>query len=342
MEKDTQSHTRKTDHIEGALKPSGDSSAHYFDRYIVEHCALPEFDWDDLDTSCEFLGRTVSAPFMIGSLTGGPEQAAQMNRRLASAAQKAGVPLALGSAKIAIRDPASLPSFQVRELCPDVPLLANLGLADLESDFTMEDCRALVKSIEADALIFHINPVHEAMQAEGTRRFTGLIDRLLKAVDSVGVPIVVKEVGHGISRAVFEKLDGCDLYAIDIAGSGGTSWGAIESERTTDPARKAACRTFADWGFPTPLILESLAGVPREAKLIASGGIRSGLDLFKSLCLGADFGAAAMPFLKPALIDADAVSVVLDQFILELKLAMFGAGVQNMDEAGAHMLIRNF
>lgn len=331
---------RKTDHIRAALEQDQNASGAAFDRYRAIHNALPEIALDSVDTRGEFLGRSIAAPLMIASLTGGAPESEAVNRNLARAAQAARIPLALGSAKIAIQNPAALESFAVRDLCPDIPLLANLGLADLGRSFSVEDCARLVDDLRADALIFHLNPLHEALQAHGTTDFTGLETRLRDAVRQLGIPVIVKEVGHGISADAFRRLDACGVLAVDIAGQGGTSWGFIEERRAeNDPARAAVCRAFRDWGLPATDILESLYGVKREARLIASGGVRNGVDAFKCLCLGADMAAAALPLLAPALHSAEAAETKLQTMIRELRLALFATGCASAGQAHRGLLV---
>ncbi|MEW5945789.1 MAG: type 2 isopentenyl-diphosphate Delta-isomerase [bacterium] len=338
MEHDGGISRRKEEHVRGALELAAVPHSGAFDNYRVVHNALPEIALNDVDASCEFLGKKLRAPFMIASLTGGPELAGKINENLAKGAQRTGVPVALGSARIAIHDSSTLSSFQVRSLCPDVPLLANLGLVDLDRAFDINDCRELVKKLHADALIFHVNPLHEALQTEGNTDFAGLLERLRRAVHELEFPVIVKEVGHGISAEVFRKLDECGVYAVDVSGAGGTSWGYIEGRRDKDPMLKRVCRTFSNWGIPAVSILEGLRETRRNAKLIASGGIRSGVDVFKAVCLGADLGAAGLPFLEPALQNPEAVADVLRQFILEFRLAMFAAGCRDLSQTGLHLL----
>jgi isopentenyl-diphosphate delta-isomerase len=331
---------RKLDHMRAALEQDLGGRGSAFDRFRAVHNALPEIALDSVDTGCEFLGRRIAAPFMIASLTGGAPEAGIANRNLARAAQAARVPLALGSAKIVFRDPGALDTFHVRALCPDIPLLANLGLADLGRRFSIDDCARLVETLEADALIFHINPLHEAMQARGATDFTGLGALLGDAVQQLDIPVIVKEVGHGVCADVFRRLDACGVYGVDIAGQGGTSWGLIEEQRAQDdPQRAAVCRTFRDWGLCAPDILDSLYGIKRNARLIASGGVRNGVDVFKCLCLGADMAAAALPLLAPALHSAEAAAARLDIIIRELRLALFATGCPTPGHAHRGLLI---
>lgn len=329
---------RKLDHIRAALDQDSSARGAAFDRYRVLHNAMPDMDLDDVDTSCEFLGRRIAAPFLIASLTGGTPETAVINRNLAEAAQQARVPLALGSAKIVLKNPDAYDSFKVRRLCPDVPLLANLGLADLGRAFSLDDCRRLVHTLEADALIFHINPLHEALQKHGSTHCAGLFGLLAGAVQQLPVPVMVKEVGHGISARVFSQLDACGVFAIDVAGQGGASWGDIENRRAADPGHAAVCATFRDWGIPTPDILESLQLAPRTAQLVASGGVRNGLDIFKCLCLGADLASAGLPLLAPALQSAAAATARLERFITELRIALFATACPTPNAAHRGLL----
>ena len=312
--------------MQGALAQYENPAPGAFRDYFPVHNALPELNLGDVNPGCTFLGRDIAFPFMIASLTGGPEQGGAINRNLAVAAQQQRVPLALGSMKIVFREPETMKSFDVRALCPDVPLMLNLGLADLGSAFSVQDCARVVKQLAADALIFHINPLHEALQACGTTNFKGLTDALTHAVQELECPVIVKEVGHGISADIFRRLDHCGVHAVDVAGQGGTSWGFIEGYRAQDAQRKEVCRSFEQWGIPTHVILEDLRGMGRNAALIASGGITTGVDVFMALCLGADLAAAAGPLLEPALESAEQVEAVIERFSLEFKTAMFATG----------------
>lgn len=331
---------RKEEHVRGALEFMKNPPRSPFDDYTIIHNALPEIDLSEVDATCEFLGKTISAPLIIDSITGGPSLARNINFNLAAAAQKTGVPLALGSAKIVFTHPETIESFDVRDICPDIPLLLNLGLVDLDHSFTIDDCRNLVKKLRADALIFHLNPLHEALQSEGNTNFRGLEQKLKTAVNQLAFPIIIKEVGHGISPEVFARLETCGVHAINIAGQSGTSWGYIEARRAADPTKKRIAENFTNWGIPTPLILEQLKGKKRTTKLIASGGIRTGIDIFKSLTLGADITSAAAPFLNPALESANSVEETLTQFILELRLAMFATGADKIKKINSGMLLK--
>ncbi len=338
MPEDKNISKRKIEHLNAALDYYDKSKVNSFDNYYMVHNALPGIELADVDSSCDFLGRIISAPIMIGSLTGGPERAGEINRNLAIAAQNAGIALALGSAKIAFIKEKAAASFQVRDLCPDVPLLMNLGLVDLGACFSTDDCRSLMERTEADALIFHMNPLHEAMQAEGNTDFKGLANRLRKAVAEFDFPVIVKEVGHGISADAFGRLSDVGVYAVDVAGRGGTSWGYIESSRSTDAVRRAACRSFVDWGIPTADILARIGGAKTATRLIASGGVRNGIDAAKCICLGADLAAAAGAFLEPALESPVAVENKIRQFILEFRMAMFATGCLRVKDLNPNLI----
>lgn len=313
-----------------------------FDVYSLEYNALPEIDLKDIDTNSQFLDWKLSAPLIINSMTGGSKRGGEINVNLARAAQSRRVALFLGSAKIALKDKAALKTFQVRKHCADIPLFANLGLADLEVAFTIEDCRELVKSVEADGLVFYINPLHEALQPDGNTSFRGLTEKLRRAAGELGSPVVVKEVGNGLSPAVVKKLNTIkNISAIDISGAGGTDWAMVEMRGHKDGRMKEICRTFSGYGSSAAEILDELGGKQNAVPLIASGGVRTGVDIVKSICLGASAAAMALPFLEPAGKSADDVAALIDRLATETRIAMFCAGALNLGALNRKLLTKN-
>ncbi|MBC8446425.1 MAG: type 2 isopentenyl-diphosphate Delta-isomerase [Chloroflexi bacterium] len=296
------------------------------ERYRFVHRALPELDLAAVDLSTRLLGKLLPLPLLISSMTGGTPEAEAINRRLAQAAQARGVAIGLGSQRAALEEPTLARTFQVRELAPDILLLANLGAVQLNTGYTVEHCRRAVDMVAADALILHLNPLQEALQAEGNQNWAGLLDKIEAVCRALQVPVVVKEVGWGIGEEVARQLAAAGVAAIDVAGAGGTSWSEVERHRETNAARRRLAAAFSDWGIPTAeALLAARRGAP-YLPLIASGGIRSGIDVAKSLALGATAAGIATPFLKAAVQSAEAVVELIDQIAAELRVAMFCAG----------------
>ncbi|HXU46636.1 MAG TPA: type 2 isopentenyl-diphosphate Delta-isomerase [Thermoanaerobaculia bacterium] len=313
---------RKAEHIGLALerRMQGDASA--FDDYRFGHEALPEIDFDEIDLGTEFLGRRLSAPLLISCMTGGTEIAGRINRNLALAAEATGVAIGVGSQRKALEDPAKADTFRIRDEAPSVPRLANLGAVQLNYGMGLDDCRRAVEMIGADALVFHLNPLQEAIQPEGQRNFAGLLDRMAEIARALPVPIIVKEVGSGLSEATGRALASRGLTILDTAGVGGTSWARIEAARAAD---LEIGELFAAWGIETPESITALAGIG-GLTIIGSGGVRNGLDVAKALALGATLAGMAYPFLEAATESPERVIERIERTIRELKIAMFCLG----------------
>ena len=313
---------RKAEHIELALDERMQYRAYPFDAWEFEHQALPEIDLDSIDLTAGFLGKRLELPLLISCMTGGTSNATTINRNLARAAESCGVALGVGSQRKAIDSPTTASSFDVRSLAPSVPLLANLGAVQLNYGYGLDECRRAVEMIGADALVFHLNPLQEAIQPEGQCNFSGLLDKMVRVGDDLEVPVIVKEIGSGIARGIAERLVERGIRIIDSAGVGGTSWARIEAARASD---REIGELFAGWGISSPEAIRSLRQVP-GLTLIGSGGIRSGLDAAKAIALGADLVGMAQPFLDPAIRSADAVESMVRRTARELRIAMFCAG----------------
>lgn len=323
---------RKADHIRINLEEDVQfpNLTTGFERYRLVHQALPELDLTAVDTGVELLGKRLRVPLLISSMTGGTAAAATINRNLAQAAQARGVAMGLGSQRAGLEQAETAYTFRVRDVAPDILLLANLGAVQLNRGYGLEHCRRAVEMIAADALILHLNPLQEALQADGDWDWHGLLDKIAAVCRGLEVPVVVKEVGWGISEKVARWLADAGVAAIDVAGAGGTSWSAVESHRATTEARRRLALAFADWGIPTAeALLQARRGAP-GLPLIASGGMRTGLDAAKALALGAAAVGIASPFLKAAAESAEAVAAAIDQFAAELRIAMFCAGAGNV------------
>ncbi|MFQ6100686.1 MAG: type 2 isopentenyl-diphosphate Delta-isomerase [Anaerolineae bacterium] len=316
---------RKSNHIRINLQEDVDFKhvSTGFERYRFVHCALPGFNLEDVDTSTTLLGKELAAPLLISSMTGGTPEASAINRRLAEAAQAAGIGMGLGSQRAAIEDPALAETYRVRCVAPDILLLANLGAVQLNYGYGPDECRRAVEMIEADALILHLNPLQEALQPEGGTRFADLLPKIETVCRTLEVPVVAKEVGWGISEQVARQLTGAGVAAIEIAGAGGSSWSQVEMHRSTTERRRQVAAAFADWGIPT---VESLLMARRGAPglpIVASGGIRDGIQMAKAIALGATACGVAGPFLRAASESTAAVAELVTLLVTQLRVAMF-------------------
>jgi isopentenyl-diphosphate delta-isomerase len=292
----------------------------------LRHEALPDLALDDVDCSVRFLGFELRAPLLISSMTGGTQRAAAINRRLAAAAEVAGVALGLGSGRALIEDPALLPTFAVRDVAPNAPLFANLGAVQLNCGVEIDAVRRLIDDLGADGLFLHLNPLQEALQPRGDTDFRGLATKIARLCRALDVPVLAKSVGSGIGPATARRLLDAGVVAIDVAGAGGTSWARVEGKRSADPRNEALAETFADWGTPTATAVAELRSEFPALPLVASGGVRSGVDMARALALGADLCGIALPFLAAAQTSRAAVDALIGDLIAGLRIAMFATG----------------
>ncbi|MCA2618135.1 MULTISPECIES: type 2 isopentenyl-diphosphate Delta-isomerase [unclassified Microcystis] len=300
------------------------------EKYRFTHCCLPELDRSDIELGTTFLGKSLKAPILISSMTGGTELAHLVNTRLAMVAQRYGLAMGVGSQRIALEQPELAPTFAVRSLAPDILLLANLGAVQLNYGCGLEECLKLVDLLEADALILHLNPLQEWVQSKGDKNFKGLIDKIALICSKLPVPVIAKEVGNGISSMMAQRLIEAGVAAIDVAGAGGTSWAKVESQRAKDPKQRHLGQVFADWGLPTAECITAIRTLNSTIPLIASGGLKNGLDLAKSIALGADLGGLARPFLVAAIESEAAVDELVKFLIAEIEIVLFCTGNPNL------------
>jgi isopentenyl-diphosphate Delta-isomerase len=329
-----QTEGRKVDHIRIVLGEdvAAKGVATGFAAYRLPHTALPELDLAEVDTRTTFLGKAISAPLLISSMTGGAGVAQKINLALAEAAEQLGLPMGVGSQRAAVVDGRLAATYQVRRIAPHIPLLANLGAVQLNYSFGVDHCRRAVEMIEADALILHLNPLQEAVQPEGNTNFKGLLEKIEQVCRALEVPVVLKEVGNGIGAADARRLYDCGVRVIDVAGAGGTSWSEVERFRQPDDQGRRVAGAFADWGRPTTECVREVRAALPDVTLIASGGVRSGVDVAKAIALGADLAGTAKPALSSAIDERGAEAVVegLDAFIKALRVAMFCAGCADL------------
>ncbi|MFZ3079791.1 MAG: type 2 isopentenyl-diphosphate Delta-isomerase [Bellilinea sp.] len=322
---------RKSEHIRINLEEDVRSSLTTgLDRLHFVNQALPEFDLADVDTTQSLFGKKIAVPLLISSMTGGTPEAEQINLRLAETAQEKFIALGLGSQRAALENSAAVGSFRVRRVAPDILLFANLGAVQLNYGYTVEHCRRAVEMVEADGLFLHLNALQEALQPEGNTRFGGLLDKIEQVCKALPVPVIVKEVGWGISGETARLLAAAGVAAVDVAGAGGTSWSQVEMHRMKDPRRAAIAAAFRNWGIPTAEAIRQVRQQAPELPVFASGGLRDGIDAAKALALGATLTGIAGPFLKAASQSQAAVSALADEIINEMKIAMFACGAVNL------------
>ena len=322
---------RKIEHIRVIERdPATDRDGRYFDRIQLLHRALPEISPAQIDTSVEFLGKQLTFPLLISSMTGGDHALIKtINRNLALAAEQTGVAVAVGSQRVMFTHPAARDSFQLRDYAPTTVLCGNVGAVQLNYGFGLEQCRQAVDCLQADGLYLHLNPLQEAVQPEGDTDFSNLADKIGQIVKQLDVPVLLKEVGSGMAPQDIELGLRQGVKHFDLAGSGGTSWSRIEHHRSRSQHESLGLR-FQDWGIPTPIALGLAEPYQNQASFIASGGLRDGIDMVKSVILGASLCGMAAPFLKPAMESADAVVQVIEQIRREFVTAMFLLGMSDV------------
>ncbi|OQA39778.1 MAG: Isopentenyl-diphosphate delta-isomerase [Chloroflexi bacterium ADurb.Bin325] len=319
---------RKADHIRINLEEDVQfpNLTTGFERFRLVHQALPELDLAAIDTRVTFLGKPLRLPLLISSMTGGTDAAQAINRGLAEAAQARGLAMGVGSQRTGIEQADTVATFRVRDIAPDILLFANLGAVQLNYRYGVDECRRAVDMIGADALILHLNPLQEALQADGDWNWQGVLGKIETVCRTLGVPVIAKEVGWGLSEDAARRLAEAGVAALDVAGSGGTSWSEVEYHRAATERLRRLARAFADWGIPTAESLRLARRGAADLPLIASGGMRTGIEAAKALALDAALVGIASPFLKAAAAGPEEVIAAVDLFADELRIAMFCAG----------------
>ncbi|MBM4281617.1 MAG: type 2 isopentenyl-diphosphate Delta-isomerase [Deltaproteobacteria bacterium] len=323
----------KTHHIDACLTPAVEyAKTTGFEHFDFVNQALPDVRLDDIDLSTRLAGKPLRAPLMIAPMTGGVDRAHVLNLRLAAAAERHGLAMGVGSQRVALEDATRAALFQVRSVAPSIALFANFGVGQLAKGWGVDHARRAVAMIGADALFLHMNPVQEAAQG-GDVDFRGLADHirsLCAALARDGIPVFAREVGFGLSADATRVLVDCGVAGLDCAGAGGTSWAKVEGICARTERRRKMGMAFGEWGIPTAEAIRAVRSVSTSIPLIATGGLRSGLDLAKALALGADVGAMARPMLVAADAGDDALDAFVSDTLTELRIAMFGIGAGDL------------
>lgn len=323
---------RKRDHIDIVLSGTARHSAPAgFDEIRFEHNALPEADLSKVDLRSVFLGKALRVPFLASSMTGGPEVSDRVNHAIAEAAEAQGFAMGVGSQRISLTtgDRHGL-GPELRRIAPSIPIYANLGAVQLVSGMGLEDARRAVGDIGADALILHLNPLQEALQDGGDTDWSGVEKAITAVARVIAVPVIAKEVGSGISAGVARRLVQCGIAAVDVAGAGGTSWAAVEGRRALAESDQGLGDIFRDWGIPTARCLADIHAALPGLPLIASGGIRHGLDAAKAIRLGAGLAGQAAALLPAAMKGTEAVIAHVEGFAKALRIACFATGSRSL------------
>jgi isopentenyl-diphosphate Delta-isomerase len=325
---------RKKDHIDiilsGQAKHANPAG---FDDISFEHNALPEIDFAEIDLSTSFLGKALKLPFLASSMTGGPQLGGRINMSIAEAAQELGFAMGVGSQRIALGGGVNHGlDKSIRRVAPGIALYANLGAVQLVHGMTIDDARRAVDLIEADALILHLNPLQEALQPGGDRNWSGVSAAIAKLCETLPVPVIAKEVGAGISVPVAQRLADYGVAAIDVAGAGGSSWAAVEGRRTSSQEGQHLGELFRDWGIPTARALHDISQAFPAMPLIASGGIRHGLDGAKAIRLGASLVGQAAALLPAATQGTEQVVQHVREWSEALRVACFATGSASLEE----------
>ncbi|MCJ7519247.1 MAG: type 2 isopentenyl-diphosphate Delta-isomerase [Anaerolineaceae bacterium] len=341
MNKVPQIEQRKKDHIAINLNKDINSDlTNGLEKYQLLHCALPELDLVDVDASSTFFNKLLSYPVLISSMTGGTKESEKINRNLAHNAQSFHLAMGVGSQRAGLENDASMQTFKVRQYAPDILLFANLGAVQLNYSYTIEHCKKIVDAVEADALILHLNPLQESIMEDGNTNFSGLLAKIELVCKKLPVPVVVKEVGWGISGEVAKQLANAGVQAIDVAGAGGTSWSEVEKHRTSKAFLRETAGAFKDWGIPTAeCIIQTRQALP-SIPLIASGGLRNGVDIAKCIALGANMGGMARQFLASAADSEDTLHTTTLAITRQFRIAMFGVGARNLNELRINKISR--
>ena len=343
-EKKKLTESRKLDHIRICLEQEIESSIPTgFDDITLVHNAVPEINLDDVNIETQFLGHRLRAPIIVTAITGGHQEALPINKHIAQAVETLGLAMGVGSQRAAVEDASLADSFTVtRENAPNAFLIGNIGAPQLSLGWSVDEVQTAIDMIKADAMAIHFNAAQEAVQPEGEATFAGVLQTIKTLTSKVSTPFIAKETGAGLSQTTAKALETAGVKALDVAGLGGTSWPAVEVERAkSEDAMKATLgRWFTDWGIPTAVATFEVAySIKKRIPVIASGGIRTGIDIAKAIAIGADLAGVALPVLSPAILNAKSVQLFLESLIQGLKAAMFLVGASNLKELSQAPLV---
>ena len=327
----TETEKRKAEHIKICLeqKAQARKATSGFEDIQLVHRALPEVDRQKINLSASFLGKKLSAPIIVGAMTGGTEEATKINASIAEAVEKLGLGMGVGSQRAAIEDQKLEKTYKIaRKKAPTAFLIANIGGVQLVHGYGLKEVKKAVEMIDADAVAIHLNALQEAVQPEGQPSFKGVLTKIGEIAGELDKPVIVKETGCGISAEDAKALEAAGVKAIDIGGVGGTSFAAVEYYRSTSPNNMG--EAFWDWGIPTAVsLIETTQTV--KIPVIASGGVRSGLDIAKSLALNANLVSISQPVLEAAVKGAKKTEELLSCLTDELRNVMFLVGAENLE-----------
>ena len=340
---DLKTETRKREHIETILSTNVAAKGIKtgFEDFSFEHCAMPQLDLGNIDLSTSVFGKSLRAPILISSMTGGASEGGIINKRLAECAQKLGLAMGIGSQRAGIENSSLSGTYSVRDVAPDILLFANLGAVQLNYGYGIDEARRAVDMIEADAIFIHLNPLQEAVQAEGDRDWRGIYEKIEDLISKVGVPVIVKEVGNGLSSDIVKKFISIGVSGVDVAGAGGTSWSEVEAERQSNPIIKKVAHSFSGWGIPTAYSLIEATRESGKIPVFASGGIRSGIDIGKAIRLGASLCGVAAPILGAADDNTETLVKHMHCLIEELRITAFCTGSCSLAELSRAPLRRS-
>lgn len=347
--KTSRTSSRKQQHVEitVARDVSFQAKSTGFERWEFLHNALPELNASEIDPSSVFLGKKISLPLIISSMTGGYKDAARINRSLAEVCAELGIGMGVGSQRQAMEDGTFHKTFSiVREVAPDIPLFGNIGAAEVAKQRDISKVQKLADLIRADAFAVHLNPLQEFLQPEGNPEFRGVLDGIAMLVKKLPIPVIVKEIGAGISLPVARRLTEAGVTIIDVAGAGGTSWAGVEILRRDGASRNITddfASSFWDWGIPTVDTLRQVCSLKTEHRslsVISSGGIASGFDVAKSVAFGADLAGAARPMITTLEKKRKkGLTAMIQRWEMELRGAMFLTGSRTIKDLQDQQLV---
>ena len=327
--------TSKLAHLDACLSGEVEyKKTTQFERFDFINQAAMNISLESIDPSVCFLGKFLKAPLMIAPMTGGVERASELNRLWAKAAEHFSIAMGVGSQRVGIEDKQRAAFYQIRKEAPTALILANIGAGQLCRGWGEKEARQAVEMIEADGLFIHLNAIQEACQ-DGDVDFRLLLPKItevVKALKKDGVPVLAREVGFGLSKEAVTRLLETGISGLDCAGAGGTSWAKVEAICAKSERRRQLGLRFAEWGIPTAVSIQNVRAVSKDIPLIATGGLRSGIDLAKAIALGADVGAMARPMLVAAHEGEEALFEWIESVLTELRVCMFGIGATTHGE----------